>query len=1071
MRTYPYHILIVVIVLCFSQSVWAQISRGRTTWPATTISETQTISFREENTADITITGIITINKGCTLTIKLGDTYPENTNKVIKAKEGEGFARMFNIETGGKLVIEGRDENSRIILDGGARFDGADPKRLLDISDAGVVNVYDCTNWKKTITKELIRSEVGTLSLNWVTLQNVYSDTHLESSGSSYGGAILITGTVQDDDNHRTLIQNCIIENCADNDGAAITIRMSNNTAPKDTYPANTRVTLTNTEIRYCYTTGTSGGTIRANGRTINDVVLNNVNIHHNCTEHSGAAILWNGAGSVNTDMQINDGCTFHHNVAKTQGGALNISSNTSFSGNVIIENNYADDKGGGINIHTYNGGNMPYKTKYDFTYAFPTGLVIRNNHAKYGGGIAYNVDNFDLYEGWETDNHTGVEITTTLDVKGAQIYGNAASSDGGGIWLANNLETQWEYPGNATADVIVNLNEGSISNNISSGGNGGGIYLYKTDITRSKTGSTLLLESNEAQGRGKNGGGIYIEDGQTINLDGVITSIRNNKASNGGAIYLKGTTGGVQVTLGNSTMDSNEVTGDGGAIYIKGGNLQLNKATVQNNKADSKGGAIYVDGGGINIKNTITFSSNTAGGDGGAVYVTGQGASKGDITWTSGNKTLTIADNVAGGNGGAFYVNNGKIDASGITKATITGNCADKDGGAFFVNDGDITLCVTELSENGKDGSTVKTQNGGAIALYNGTFSFGEGSEIRNNAAKNYGGALYITNDSASTITCDGGSYSLNKAKLGGGIYASGPIDLTFAANVRNNTADSGGGIYLADGVNMSFGNGLIVGNIANGPDNTGEGGGIYLKKGTLSFTSASNMGIYNNSASFQAADIYTSGSGTTLNLPYVKDMELTGFDVPGSELYWVRDWNIKDFPNKKYGRYEAALKSMNLEGFDIADMIYDIIDDFEVVTSEMCLDLGYDLVFVTVRSINLQTGDNAEIVFSYYKKSHTPGADAPTEYRKVIFTGSEDKVVAIPSGQWLVESTLWSKLYNPPVLGIDATGYSDRGYVIARKQNKLITITFSVNPAIKHVSTFDAIKKNKMRPGGNLY
>ena len=1069
MNKYIRHIIIVLIALCLSQSAWAEIGRTMTTWSKTDVNANQTISFRDTDTAEITITGTITINKGCTLTIKLDDTYPENTNKVIKAKDGSPFARMFNIKPGGKLVIEGRNDNSRIILDGGARFSGTDSKRLLSISEAGNVTVYGCTNENATITKELIRSEVGTLSLNWVTLQNVYSDTHFTNSGSSYGGAILITGTVEDDDNHRTVIQNCIIENCADNDGGAITIRMSNDTNPKDNYPASTRVTLTNTEIRYCYTTGSSGGTIRANGRTINDVVLNNVNIHHNCTEHSGAAILWNGAGSVKTDMQINDGCIFHHNVAKTQGGALNISSNTSFSGNVTIENNYAGSYGGGINIHTYNGGNMPKKDTYDFTYTFPSGLIIRNNHAAYGGGVAYDVDNFMIYKGWETDPHTGVTIRTTLDLQGAQIYGNTASSDGGGIWLANNLETKWEIPGEAVAEIIVNLDKGSINNNISAGGNGGGIYLFKTDITRSETGSTLSLESNEAQGTGKNGGGIYIEDGKSINLDGVITSIRNNKASNGGAIYLKGTTGGVQVTLGNTTMDSNEVTGNGGAIYIKGGNLQLDKATVQNNKAESKGGAIYVDGGGIKIRNTTIFSSNTAGGDGGAVYVTGQGATKGDIAWTSGNKTLTITDNTSGGNGGAFCVNNGKIDASGITKAIITGNCAEKDGGAFFVNDGDIALCVTELSENGKNGSTVKTQNGGAIALYNGTFSFDEGSLIRNNAAKNYGGALYVTNDSANTITCDGGTYSLNKAKLGGGIYASGPIDLTFAANVRNNTAESGGGIYLAEGVNMSFGNGLIVGNIANGPDNSGEGGGIYLKKGTLSFTSTNNLGIYNNSASFQAADIYTSGNETTLNLPYVKDMELTDFDVPGTELYWVRDWNIKDYPNKKYGRYEAALKSMNLEGFDISDMIYDVTGSVEIVTSEMCLDLGYDLVFVTVKSINLRDGDNAAIVFSYYKKSHTPGVDSPTEYRKIIFTGSEDKIVAIPSGQWFIEPTFWAATYKSPVLGINETGYDERGYVIARNQNKEITITFAVNPEKQHVSTSDAIKKNKMRPGSN--
>jgi hypothetical protein len=89
--------------------------------------------------------------------------------------------------------------------------------------------------------------------------------------------------------------------------------------------------------------------------------------------------------------MKINDGCHFYNNVAKTHGGAMNISSNTTFSGNVIIENNYAGKKGGGINIHAYNGGNMPKKKSYDFTYDFPDGLSVRNNHAKHGGGIAYN--------------------------------------------------------------------------------------------------------------------------------------------------------------------------------------------------------------------------------------------------------------------------------------------------------------------------------------------------------------------------------------------------------------------------------------------------------------------------------------------------------------------------------------------------------------------------------------------------------------------------------------------------------------------------------------------------------
>jgi len=1070
MTRYIYHIFTLITALLLTTSARGAISAESTKWTKTEILENTEITFTKNHTGEIIISGIVTID-ACTLTIRLGSGYPANTNKVIRAEREGGFERMFYIKNGGKLAIEGRDDNSRIILDGGARFDGPDDKRLLSISDAGVVTVYGCT--KKILTQELIDSNTGSLFLNWVTLQNTYSNEQfLESGSTSYGGAIHIRGKIDDDDTHRTVINNCIIQNCADNDGGAIAIRMNNNENPKDTYPANTRVTLTNTEIRYCYTTGTSGGTIRANGRTINDVVLNNVNIHHNYTEASAAALLWNGAGSDKTDLQINDKCIFHHNVAKTNGGALNISATTSFSGQVTIENNYAGAHGGGINIHTYNGGNMPKKNNYDFTYTFPTGLVIRNNHSRYGGGIAYDVDNFKIYANWDTDPHTGVHIRTTLDLNGAQIYDNTASSNGGGIWLANNLETKWEVQGEATAEIIVNLNEGSIRNNVSEGGHGGGIYLYKTDISRSKTGSTLSLESNVAQKNGKNGGGIYIEDGKSINLDGVITSIKDNKASNGGAIYLNGTSG-VQVTMGTTTMESNEVTGSGGAVFVKGGTLLLNRATVQNNSAAAKGGAIYIDGGEIDIRNTVTLSSNTAGGDGGAVYVDG-----GQFSASS---SITINSNSAGGDGGAVYVTGtdserGNISINGNSgnsnKAVITGNYSAGDGGAFYVNNGDITMGLTELSGNGKDASSVvRTIDGGAIALKNGKFSFADGSEIKDNHATRNGGGLFISNDSATSIRCVGGSYINNSAGFGGGLYASGPITLQFAANMQSNRAINGGGMYLTDDIDMTFGvnekdlklSGLIVGNEAKGEGENGVGGGVYLAKGILRFALSDDfkdLGIYNNSASYEAADIYSSGSQTTVHLPNISGMNLTGFDVPGSDLYWVRDFSEK--------RYETLLRNNQ----DIADLIvhFDGAPTL-VLASEQCLDLGYDLVFVTLIPVGLDAFDNAAVTISYPHKT----TGDPTQYRKVVLHGTEPQIVGLPSNHWQFVATPWSFTYQIPTYdpphAAETSGTDRKDYIlIKRNHNQEIKISFSQNNAQKGYVTHDVLVVNPMRPGGQV-
>ena len=165
----------------------------------------------------------------------------------------------------------------------------------------------------------------------------------------------------------------------------------------------------------------------------------------------------------------------------------------------------------------------------------------------------------------------------------------------------------------------------------------------------------------------------------------------------------------------------------------------------------------------------------------------------------------------------------------------------------------------LTELSGNGKNASSVvQTMNGGAIALKNGTFSFANGSEIKDNHAKGNGGGLYISSENATSIRCVGGSYINNTAQSGGGLYASGPIFLQFAANMQSNKAVSGGGMYLDNGINMTFGvndnelqlSGLIVGNEAKGVGQKGVGGGVYLNKGTLQFALSEDfkdLGIYN--------------------------------------------------------------------------------------------------------------------------------------------------------------------------------------------------------------------------------
>ena len=1445
MKRYILHIFIFIAALLAADVAWGAISASSTKWTATTIDKNKTITFSSDNTSTISISGVVTIKNGCTLTINLASDYPSDKNKLIKASNSEGFPRMFHVEKGGKLVIKGNSSSSRIILDGGARFDGGtNDYRLVTITNGQPV-VHKCTTEKKHITKELIRSTVGTLTLDWVTLRNVYTSdvANGRTEDDEYGGAICLHGTGADGNQsgkitgttkYLTNISNCIIQNCADVSGAAISIRTNNQENPLDMYAANSKVTVTNTTIQYCYSQGSSGGTIRTNGRTISDLELNNVTIQHNYTKGSGGAIYWNAGGTDATDLLINN-CTFKNNVAGNNGGAINVATNISFKGKNNITGNFAENgRGGGINIHSYTGETMPKRTEYDFSYTLPTDLIISGNKAKQGAGIAYNVGNFELYKDWNAtdDTHKNVTINIALNLNGASIQSNNSTGDGAGIWLANNVATEGTSIGKAKVTIKVNLNSGAINENIASAGNGAGVYLYKTDITHTSTGGTLAISGNKATGSSKNGGAIYINQGTTIDLDGVNATISENEATNGGGIYINSSSG-VQVTLGNSTIESNIAKTSGGALYINGGSLTMAKVDINSNTSANNGGAIYVNGGNLtitgdnstfsnnsvtgssanggmayvsgnlNVNGTSTMTSNVATGLGGAVYlasgalaiadnktltVTGNSAMSGgaiyllkgsvsgakatinagatnkatenggaiyladgnftinncsftnnqanvggglymakgtftangtvnidgnkatasngggiycagsfiakgnstinantakgnggalyvedgsvsiaDNTFTSNNATnggavcliggtltatgaSTIRNNwstadggayyvsdgsvemtsaeisgngkdgstvktqnggaifvtgtgagftasgetvissnassgkggavcVTGGNvslkkntistntalkggavyvenggfsaegntemtsnsasqdggavyvqggninitgassvmtlsgnnaanGGAFYVNGGGIDAGNIASAAIKGNYSTTEGGAFYVNNGNITLCKTELSGNGKLGAETKTTNGGAIALYNGVFSFADGSEIKNNAATGNGGALYVKNSSATknTIRCTGGSYLANSAGNGGGIYASGNIVLTFAADVRDNVAKNGGGIYLADGITMQFGintdgkklSGLIVGNEAKGEGPDGVGGGIYLEKGTLSFAKFDDadgigLGIYNNAASYEAADIYGSGSETTINLPYVKGLDLSGFDVPGSELYWVNDFHEN--------RYEAALRNINS---NIEEMIL-TFDEPEIENKlktiknkKTCLDLGYDLVFVTFTAVNLEDGMDAAAVNLLYPDTRVYNQDGaitslsnPTVYRKILFIGEESITVGLPSGYWQFNPTSWAFDCDKPAFKLvggedfasehkfkDSTTGADNGAYflhIKRGQNQEINVEFTKKTSTSDtgknweaLAKYHTVKVNKMVPGG---
>lgn len=635
-------------------------------------------------------------------------------------------------------------------------------------------------------------------------------------------------------------------------------------------------------------------------------------------------------------------------------------------------------------------------------------------------------------------------------------------------------LETSFEFTGNTSyvKNNKVIRDDGTIDDLPI--GIGGGIIipsytgkaigtkdLYEFDYTLSQN---LIVSGNSAP---VGGGGVAFAfawfdvssaDGvEDINLNIQLVGAEisgNSTDGNGAGIYVWNNTSeytdenkgkiDIQIHLDNGDLINNKAGGNGAGIYTYNANISTSDdghseaLNIKKNVSAGNGGGIYVDGGDIFLVGQATLSENSADGNGGVAY-----ADQGSINIQC--CETTIQNNKAV-NGGAFYVSGGDIITG---EGLISENIASSDGGAFYLNGGKVSVGKMTMRKN-------EAVNGGAIALHNGQFQISPEGRIMNNTAK-YGGGLYVNNESG-TLTCDGGSFDGNSADYGGGIYATGQIDLVLAANVYNNRAKNGGGIYADGGVELLFGNGLIVSNQA-----AEVGGGIYLSNGQLVFTDTQNFGIYNNSADVEAADIYASGSNTQIVIPNAKTMDLKGFDVPGSELYWVYD--------NEGQRYEEALWNLDIE---VESLILDFDEAPQMTISNMtiCLDLGYDLVFVTLEATGLAEDDHAEIEMLYPKA--TQGGVEKVPYRSVLFTGVDGSnssiVIGIPSGDWYLEGTDLGVKYNPPTI-TPSHGYnnSDNSINITREKNSEITIAYTAKQeSIQHVVIYTKSLSNIMTPGG---
>jgi hypothetical protein len=225
----------------------------------------------------------------------------------------------------------------------------------------------------------------------------------------------------------------------------------------------------------------------------------------------------------------------------------------------------------------------------------------------------------------------------------------------------------------------IVTISGLGITNGNSITDSGGGIY---NDHASLALDGCAISDNSAGDGLG---GGIYNYGiGGNAGLQITNSSVTNNSASQGGAIFNNGSdSGDATVNVTSSTLSANSATYAGAIFnYGEAGSVTaiLGNSTVSGNSVQAYGGAIYNDGqsGGTALLevNDSTFSNNSAGAFGGGIFnIGGQGA---DAVISIGNTIFR-----AGAAGENIVNSMGTVTSLGY-------NIGSDDGGGFLNGPGD---------------------------------------------------------------------------------------------------------------------------------------------------------------------------------------------------------------------------------------------------------------------------------------------------------------------------------------------------------------------------------------------
>lgn len=431
-----------------------------------------------------------------------------------------------------------------------------------------------------------------------------------------------------------------------------------------------------------------------------------------------------------------------------------------------------------------------------------------------------------------------------------------------------------------------------------------------ESGVTIKDAGDTnvLLKDLTIEKNKGKQGGGVHIENSQNVTIDHC--TIQGNTGTRGGGIYTEHST----VEVKDSTFEKNTATDDGGAIAAtQNSSLTVRNSKVLENKAADTAGGILAEKSTLEVTDSIIDGNRAS--VGGGLYISDIDA-PGETKEDKPEHTITrteITNNTADGQGigGGIYLGAQKLT---ITDSKLTGNNTiskngQTQGGAIVAySPGDFTLDNTLIQGNTADVGggihvlSTKLRDSHIILCNN--------TRITGNVANQFGGGIFLDNmNNPAVLELVNASVDNNTANVAGGIGNYGSIVvLKDGAVLENNTAKQyGGGLYNRGKVTVESG-ATVMNNTAST-----YGGGLY-NKGEATVESGAKL--YNNHAALAGDDIYLVGKNSTLTLTKVGDdwmlddcgHKINGWFLDGLDARWDADGkgehvtNLDDFKADGY-------------------------------------------------------------------------------------------------------------------------------------------------------------------------